>query len=68
MLTLVVVPTLYTYAVDALLAADPAPPLTETAIVSYFAEHVAEFRLPERVELVIVRTGATRVTKLPPSA
>jgi len=44
-------------AVDALLEADPAPPLTETAIVSYFAEHVAEFRLPERVELAIVRTG-----------
>jgi len=44
-------------AVDALLTADPAPPLTETAIVSYFAEHVAEFRLPERVELAIVRTG-----------
>lgn len=44
-------------AVDALLAADPAPPLTETAIVSYFAEHAEAFRLPERVEVAIVRTG-----------
>ena len=42
-------------AVAALLAADPAPPLTESAIVAYYAEHRGEFRLPERLELRVIR-------------
>jgi len=43
-------------AVDALLAADPAPPITETALLSYYAEHGDDFREPERVELRVIRT------------
>jgi len=39
-------------AVDALLAAEPAAPLTESAIAAYYAEHTAEFRVPERVDLL----------------
>jgi len=43
-------------AVEALLLSDPAPPITETAIASYHAEHAEQFRLPEKIVLRAVRT------------
>jgi len=43
-------------AVEALLASDPAPPITETAIASYYAEHAGQFRVPEKLALRAVRT------------
>ena len=48
-------------AVDRLLAAEPASPITETALSSYYAEHAADFGAPERVELRTIRTD-DRVT------
>jgi len=43
-------------AVEALLRSAPAPPITETAIVSYFAAHADELREPEKVVLRVIRT------------
>jgi peptidyl-prolyl cis-trans isomerase C len=43
-------------AVEALLESDPAPPITETAIASYYAEHGEQFRVPEKVALRAIRT------------
>lgn len=43
-------------AVEALLGSDPAPPITETTIASYFAEHADEFREAEKVALRVLRT------------
>lgn len=43
-------------AVGALLAMEPAPPLTETAISAYYLGHLDDFRLPEQIELRAIRT------------
>jgi hypothetical protein len=43
-------------AVEALLRSDPAPPITETAIASYYAAHTDELREPEKVVLRVIRT------------
>jgi len=43
-------------AVEALLRAEGAPPIAATAIAAYYAEHAAELRVPERVELRAIRT------------
>jgi len=43
-------------AVDALLAAEPAAPVTETAISAYFHQHQHDYRLPEQIELLVIRT------------
>ena len=48
-------------AVDRLLAAEPAPPITETAFSAYYAEHASDFGAPERVDLRVIRTDE-RVT------
>jgi len=53
---LVAAPGSSTDAVEALLAADPAPPITETTLASYYAEHSADFQEPEKVELRVIRT------------
>jgi hypothetical protein len=43
-------------AVESLLGADPAPPITETAIASYYASHAEDLRESERVVLRVLRT------------
>jgi hypothetical protein len=43
-------------AVEALLAVEPAAPVTETAISAYYREHLDDFRLPEQIELRAIRT------------
>lgn len=50
-------------AVDALLAAEPAAPVTETAISAFFHEHQQEFRLPEQIELRVIRTDDRMVAE-----
>ncbi len=45
-----------TTAVEALLAAEPEAPVTETAISAYYAEHLADFRVGEQIELRAIRT------------
>jgi len=42
-------------AVEALLAAEPEAPITDSAIAAYYAEHSEEFRVPEQVELLGIR-------------
>lgn len=43
-------------AVDRLITAEPAPPLTETALAAYYAQHASDFGAPERVALRAIRT------------
>jgi parvulin-like peptidyl-prolyl isomerase len=45
-----------TSAVEALLASEGTQLLADTAIAGYYAEHAAEFRAPEKVELRSIRT------------
>jgi len=42
-------------AVEALLAAEPEAPLTDSAIAAYYAAHAGDFRVPEQVELLGLR-------------
>jgi peptidyl-prolyl cis-trans isomerase C len=43
-------------AVEGLLGAEPAPLVTETAISAYYREHLSDFRVPEQIELRVVKT------------
>ncbi len=43
-------------AVAALLAAEPAPPLAESAVAAYYAAHRKDFLVPVRVELRSIRS------------
>jgi hypothetical protein len=43
-------------AVETLLAAEGAPPPAPSAVAGYYAEHADDFRVPEKVELRVVRT------------
>lgn len=54
-------------AVEALLLSDPAPPITETTIAAYYAEHAEQYRVSEKVALRALRTddraGAERARR-----
>ncbi len=50
-------------AVDALLAAEPSARVTETAISAYFHAHQDNFRLPEQLELRVIRTDDRMVAE-----
>lgn len=43
-------------AVEALLAAEPTPLVTETAVSAYYRQHLDDFRRPEQIELRAIRT------------